>query len=154
MFVTFHHLTPVKVPIISIYKFSLQLYCNRTLAWVFSCKFAAYFQNTFSQEHLWMAASVQQFLTFCNSFLPLKYKKVLIHTLIHRYAMITSLSTMILNILGGRGGSSQSFLLIIVLRLGSLPPNELTYLLQWKPSKNDGKCFLFYLKSSFRSVYI
>ena len=25
-------------------------------AWVFSCKFAAYFQNTFSQEHLWVAA--------------------------------------------------------------------------------------------------
>ena len=23
---------------------------------VFSCKFAAYFQNTFSKEHLWMAA--------------------------------------------------------------------------------------------------
>ena len=29
-------------------KVALQLYCNRTLAWVFSCKFAAYFQNTFS----------------------------------------------------------------------------------------------------------
>ena len=26
-------------------------------AWVFSCKFAAYFQNTFLQEHLWRAAS-------------------------------------------------------------------------------------------------
>ena len=26
----------------------LQLYWNHTLAWVFSCKFAAYFQNTFS----------------------------------------------------------------------------------------------------------
>ena len=25
-----------------------QLYWNRTLAWVFSCKFAVYFQNTFS----------------------------------------------------------------------------------------------------------
>ena len=36
-----------------------QLYWNRTLAWVFSCKFAAYFQNTFSQEQLWMAASGQ-----------------------------------------------------------------------------------------------
>ena len=33
-----------------------QLYWNRTSAWVFSCKFAAYFQNTFSQEHLWVAA--------------------------------------------------------------------------------------------------
>ena len=28
-----------------------------TSAWVFSCKFAAYFQKTFSQEHLWVAAS-------------------------------------------------------------------------------------------------
>ena len=26
--------------------------------WVFSCKFAVCFQNTFSQEHLWVAASV------------------------------------------------------------------------------------------------
>ena len=34
-----------------------QLYWNRISAWVFFCKFAAYFQNTFSQEHLWMAAS-------------------------------------------------------------------------------------------------
>ena len=34
-----------------------QLYWNRTLAWVFSCKLAIYFQNTFSQEHLWVAVS-------------------------------------------------------------------------------------------------
>ena len=27
--------------------FALQLYWNYTSAWVFSCKFAAYFQNTF-----------------------------------------------------------------------------------------------------------
>ena len=26
---------------------------NHPSAWVFSCKFAAHFQNTFSQEHLW-----------------------------------------------------------------------------------------------------
>ena len=38
-------------------KVALQLYWNRTSAWVFSCKFAAYFQNTFSQEHLWRATS-------------------------------------------------------------------------------------------------
>ena len=30
---------------------------NRSSAWVFSCKFAACFQNNFSEEHLWMAAS-------------------------------------------------------------------------------------------------
>ena len=39
-------------------KVALQLYWNRNSAWVFSCKFAAYFQNTFSEEHLWTAASV------------------------------------------------------------------------------------------------
>ena len=30
---------------------------NKVALWVFSCKFAAYFQNTFSKEHLWVAAS-------------------------------------------------------------------------------------------------
>ena len=35
----------------------MQLYWNRTSAWVFYCKFAGYFQNTFSKEHLWVAAS-------------------------------------------------------------------------------------------------
>ena len=38
-------------------KVALQLYWNHTSAWVFSCKFAAYFQNTFSSEHRWVAAS-------------------------------------------------------------------------------------------------
>ena len=33
-----------------------QLYWSRTSAWVFSCKFSAYFQNTFLTEHLWRAA--------------------------------------------------------------------------------------------------
>ena len=37
-------------------KVALQLYRNHTLAQLFSCKFAAYFQNTFSQEHLQRAA--------------------------------------------------------------------------------------------------
>ena len=35
---------------------------NRTSAWMFSCKFAAYFENTFFQEHLWVAASVVSLL--------------------------------------------------------------------------------------------
>ena len=34
-----------------------QLYWNHNLACVFSCKFAAYFQNTFFQDHAWRAAS-------------------------------------------------------------------------------------------------
>ena len=38
-------------------KVALQLYWNHTLAWLFSCKLAAYFQNTFLQQHPWTAAS-------------------------------------------------------------------------------------------------
>ena len=34
-----------------------QPYWNHTSAWVFSVKFATYFQNTFSWEHLWVTAS-------------------------------------------------------------------------------------------------
>ena len=45
-------------------KVAKQLYWNRTLAWVFSCKFASYFQSTFSEEHLWSAASDLPFLRF------------------------------------------------------------------------------------------
>ena len=36
---------------------ALHLFWSRTLVWVSSCKFAAYFQNTFSWEHLRTAAS-------------------------------------------------------------------------------------------------
>ena len=38
-------------------KFTGELYWNRTSAWAFSCKFAAYFRSTFSKEHIWAAAS-------------------------------------------------------------------------------------------------
>ena len=41
---------------------SLELYSNHTLAWVFYCKFAACFQNTFSSEYLWKAG--YKFLIF------------------------------------------------------------------------------------------
>ena len=34
-----------------------QLYGNRTSVWLFSYKLVAYFQNTFSWQHLWVAAS-------------------------------------------------------------------------------------------------
>ena len=40
---------------------SIKLLCNFiniTSAWMFSCKFAAYFPNTFFKEHLRMAASI------------------------------------------------------------------------------------------------
>ena len=36
---------------------ALQLYLNHTSAWIFSCRFAAYLQNIFFQEHIWVAAS-------------------------------------------------------------------------------------------------
>ena len=38
-------------------KIAKQLYWNLTLTWVFFYKFTAYFQNAFSQEHIWRAAS-------------------------------------------------------------------------------------------------
>ena len=40
-------------------KVALQLYWNHTSAWAFSCKFTAYFQNIFSEEHLWRTCSVR-----------------------------------------------------------------------------------------------
>ena len=38
-------------------KVAKQLHRNHTLAWVFSCKFAAYYRKTFLYDHLWRAAS-------------------------------------------------------------------------------------------------
>ena len=38
--------------------FEIIIYSNRTSAWVFSSKFASYFQNNFLQKHLWGTASV------------------------------------------------------------------------------------------------
>ena len=35
----------------------IQLQWNCSSAWVFSCKFAAYFQNTFLNEYLWRGTS-------------------------------------------------------------------------------------------------
>ena len=45
-----------------------QLYWNRTSAWVLSCKFATHFQNTFSQEHLWRAASEENVIQHLHVF--------------------------------------------------------------------------------------
>ena len=42
-------------------KAALQLYWNHTSAWVFSWKFVAYFQKTFSWENLWKDASATCF---------------------------------------------------------------------------------------------
>ena len=45
------------MPMYDFKKVALQLYWNRTSAWVFSCIFAAYFQSTFLSEYPWRAAS-------------------------------------------------------------------------------------------------
>ena len=45
------------MPKCDFHKVEKQLYWNYILAWVFSCKFVAYFQNSFLQEQLWRAAS-------------------------------------------------------------------------------------------------
>ena len=41
-------------------------YALRNSAWVFSCEFAAYFQNTFSQEQLWAAACYKRVFVFLD----------------------------------------------------------------------------------------
>ena len=48
-------------------KVAKQLYWNHTSAWVFSCKFAAYFQNSFYYEHIWIAASVITLILFSRT---------------------------------------------------------------------------------------
>ena len=45
------------MPMCDFNKVAKQLYGNYTSAWVFSCKFAPYLQNTFVKQHLWRAAS-------------------------------------------------------------------------------------------------
>ena len=67
--------------------FAMQLYWNHTSAWVISSKFAAFLQNTFSEELLWRAASghlrynkKHSFLFLVpllsyNSSIPLLYKE-------------------------------------------------------------------------------
>ena len=59
-------------------KVALQLSWNRTSAWMFSCKFAAYFQNTFFSEHLWRAASKEMPLAHAYKSQDKKIKKYLI----------------------------------------------------------------------------
>ena len=44
-------------------KVALQHYWNRTSAWVFSFKCAAYFHNTFSKVHVWRGASDHSMVT-------------------------------------------------------------------------------------------
>ena len=55
-------------------KFAKKLYWKRTSAWVF-CKFAAYYQNTFSQEHLWRLRL--QMIVILGENLPSMHKNTL-----------------------------------------------------------------------------
>ena len=62
--------------------FAIQLYWNHTSAWMISSKFAAFLQNTISEEHLWRAASGHLHYNMKDTvslFLPLS--AVIIHQL-------------------------------------------------------------------------
>ena len=54
-------------------KVANQLYWNRTSAWFFSCKFAAYLQNTCFDEHLWGTTSANFFST-CLPYLSIQIR--------------------------------------------------------------------------------
>ena len=43
---------------------------NHAWAWMFSCKFAAYFQSTFSQEHHWVSVSEYSYCQKCRQSIP------------------------------------------------------------------------------------
>ena len=55
------------VPKCDFNKVALQLYWNYTSVCLFSCKFAAYFQNSFLSEHLCRAASEKGHVDSCTS---------------------------------------------------------------------------------------
>ena len=63
-----YRITPI--PKCDFNKFALQLYWNRTSAWVLSCKFTAYFQNIFLKN-----TSGQLFLICITNQLTVFYKK-------------------------------------------------------------------------------
>ena len=53
-----------------------QLYWNHTSAWVFSCKFAAYLQNSCFDEHLWGKTSASFYSTCLQNIsigIPVKF---------------------------------------------------------------------------------
>ena len=75
--------------------FAMELYWNHTSAWVISSKFAAFLQNTFSEQHLWSAASGhlhnnKKHTVSC--FLPLS--SVIMHQF-HSYTKILTLTPFI-----------------------------------------------------------
>ena len=58
-------------------KVAKHLYWNHTSTWVFSCKFAAYFQNTFSYQRLWRVASLSS-----ETWLQRRWNPVLLHQVV------------------------------------------------------------------------
>ena len=66
-------------------KVAKQLYWNHTLACVFSCKFAAYFKNTFSKEHLLGAASI---ISDDNFLVPV-FQAIFLSHILHKYDQLT-----------------------------------------------------------------
>ena len=87
-------------------KVAKQPFWNHTSAWVFSCKFAACFQNTFFQEHFWVPASVNlrwlARLKFSkcklSKVLVRKYRKKLLLTTIFMENTFSILVTMIISL--------------------------------------------------------
>ena len=63
------------MPMCDLNKVVLQLYRNHTLAWMFYCNFAACFQNSFSEEHLWVAASVFTYMYLITNSIVCQYFK-------------------------------------------------------------------------------
>ena len=86
---------------------------------------------------------IQKKWVFCKEFLKMNH----LPTFLILYQIV--ISNVRQNILSG---NILSFLVKVRLtRPSSLSKQRPFYLLQWKPLKNDEKCFLFHLKSSFRS---
>ena len=111
---------------------------KEALAQVFSCGFCEIFKNTFFIEHLrWLLLLlvlnfIRNFALSVNVNLLLEKKNTLLWCFIpHIFEKILSLKPD-----------------------SHLPKKISFYLLQWKPLKNDERCFLFYFKSSFRSQNI
>ena len=69
-------------------KVAKQLYWNHTSAGLFSCKFAAYFQNSFFIKHLWVAASALLFYDFeCLMFNIIKLQNKLSLNRLNRFSL-------------------------------------------------------------------
>ena len=82
------------------------------------------------------------FVNFCNIFKSTLLQNI--STCVCRYPFIATSNC-------GRVARCYT---VQKVRFSPPPPPKKYYLLHWKPFKSDEKCFLFHLKSSFRSQYI